>query len=298
MLLMFVAGLVLIALSVGAFSIGSFNILNIENDFVNYPPFFYESMIPTWLLTIFLFIAITIPFLVLFVLGLRIVFNRIRKFNKTTNLTLLGIWIIAILGLSFSGLEFVSTKARGAGFTVKNEITNLQKDTISLKFTSDSHFFDSPVRRRYNAKEVMINDTLKKYSNWIFMSLKHTKNDEISITITKASEGRNIRKAKENAKQIDYSYKIEDQNIIFNNYFTSPLKNRFKNEQVTITLFIPEGKTLYIDKDASIFFSNIEKVAKNVPDFEMENHYFKMTPKGLLCTDCKTDTTKDTTNVK
>ncbi len=54
-ILMFVAAITLISLIIGAFSIGSLEIIGLENDFVMYPPFFYDSLIPYWLLTICLF---------------------------------------------------------------------------------------------------------------------------------------------------------------------------------------------------------------------------------------------------
>ena len=77
-LLLFIAGITLIALFIGLFSIGSLEILNFANEFIHYPPFFYDSIVPKWLLTSFLFILIGIPFIALFILGLRIISPNIK----------------------------------------------------------------------------------------------------------------------------------------------------------------------------------------------------------------------------
>jgi hypothetical protein len=89
-------------LIIAAFSWGSFEILGFEGDYVQYPPFFFDSIMPMWLLVIFGFFAIAIPFVVLFMLGLKILSSNVKSFSTTTKLSLLGVWIIAILGLSFA----------------------------------------------------------------------------------------------------------------------------------------------------------------------------------------------------
>ena len=94
-LLMFVAAMVLLSIVLGGFSMGSFEILGITNDFVSYPLF--ESLLPKWLLSIFIFIAIGVPFFILFMLGLRILSSSVKRLAKATSLSLLGIWIIAVL---------------------------------------------------------------------------------------------------------------------------------------------------------------------------------------------------------
>jgi len=289
-LLMFVAGAVLISLIIGGFSIGSLEYLNVANDFVHYPPFFYDSIFPTWLLTLLFFIAIAVPFLILFVLGLRIISSSVKRFSKTTNLTLLGIWIIAILGLSFSGIEFATTKAHAGFFTEKKEINNLQKDSIHIKFVTDENLFDHNIRRRFNKREVLVNDSLKKYANLIYFNIKHTNSDNFFIKINKTSEGRSIRDAHKNAKQINYHYTIDNNNLSFNDYFLSPIKNKYKDEVVNITLYVPSNKILSFDENVVHFLGNIEKKDDDFDTYKMGEHTFKITKKGLICIDCTTKT--------
>ena len=100
-LIIFIASVTLIFLIFGAFSWGSIEVLGFGEDFVHYPPFFFDSIIPSWLLVLFTFLAVAIPFIILFMLGLKILSSNINSFSATTKLSLLGIWIIALLGLGF-----------------------------------------------------------------------------------------------------------------------------------------------------------------------------------------------------
>ena len=70
-ILVLVAAAVILSLIVSGFSVGSLEWLNVDGEFLQYPPFFYDSVLPTWLLTLAVFLLVGIPFLILFVLGLK-----------------------------------------------------------------------------------------------------------------------------------------------------------------------------------------------------------------------------------
>ena len=105
-LLILVAALTLIGLIIGAFSLGGIEILGFGKEFVMYPPFIFDSILPSWLIMIFVFIAIGIPFIVLFMLGIKIISSNVKSFSTTTKLSLLGIWIISLLGLGMAAADF------------------------------------------------------------------------------------------------------------------------------------------------------------------------------------------------
>ncbi|HCY97047.1 MAG TPA: transcriptional regulator, partial [Polaribacter sp.] len=51
-ILIFLAATVILSLIIGGFSIGSFEFLNIESNFIHYPDFFFAATIPRWILTL------------------------------------------------------------------------------------------------------------------------------------------------------------------------------------------------------------------------------------------------------
>ena len=78
---------------------------------IHYPPFFYDSAMPKWLLMTFVFFLIGIPFVVLFILGLRILSPNVKRLGIATVLTLFGLWLVSLLAIGFSGIEYFTTHA-------------------------------------------------------------------------------------------------------------------------------------------------------------------------------------------
>jgi hypothetical protein len=46
--------------------------------------------------------------------------------------------------------------------------------------------------------------------------------------------------SKKRAEQIKYSYQIEGNQLILDNYFITDLKNKFRNQEIEITLYLPK----------------------------------------------------------
>ncbi len=291
-LLILISGAVLISFIIALFSVGSFEFLDFGGDFIHYPPFFYDATLPFWLLTLFTFITAGIPFLIVFILGLRILFSNIKQFSKATSLTLLGIWFVGIFALGFTAIEFGTSKAYD-GTSIKKEATYfIAKDTIRLKVVNDDTiYYQDKLRRSSKHIEVEINGETKLYSNNIKIDVDKSNSEESYLQIRKKSEGRKRSKANKNAAAIEYQYIIDGNTLALDAFFLSQEKNRTKNEQVFITLFVPENTTVVFDTSSRNFLHNVENI-QEVYDHDMVNHYFLMTPEGLNCTDCITDENK------
>ena len=279
-ILMFVAAVTLIALIISAFSIGSLEVIGFDNDFVMYPPFFYDSMMPHWLLTVCTFLVVGIPFLILFVLGLRILSSNVKQFSKATSLTLFGIWLVALLGLVFTGIEFGITKAATGRTTETINLTAVANDTIILKMNKRDDFNYSNTNYRGNI-EVIYNDNEKKLSSTdVYIDVEKSDSNQAYLEIRKYSEGRNKQKATKNAKTISYKYEINGNQISLDRHFISEYKNAFKDEDVYIKLFIPNDVTVYFDNTTRNFLHSIENTTDTY-DRNMTDHYFLMTEEGL-----------------
>ena len=279
-ILMFVAAITLITLIIGAFSIGSLEIIGFDNDFIMYPPFFYDSMMPHWLLTVCTFLVIGIPFLILFVLGLRILSSNVKQFSKATSLTLFGIWLAAVLALVFTGIEFSTTKASGGNNIENVDLNTMANDTITLKMLKNEELLYNRNSFRRNIDVVYQNDVKKLSSTDVYIDVEKSDSDKAYLQIRKYSEGRNKLKASKNAENISYNYTINGNEILLDNYFISEYKNTFKDEDVYIKLFIPNNVTVYFDNTTKRYLRNIENTT-NTYDREMAKHYFVMTDEGL-----------------
>ncbi len=295
-LLLFISGIALISIVFGMFSVGSIEILDFDNDFIHYPIFFYDSILPKWLLTLFLLLLIGIPFFVLFILGLRILSPNIKKINTTTSLSLLGLWIVSLLGTSFAGIEYASSHAQDATKVIKKEIT--YNSNIPLKIAvenNDDIYYNHNLSHRNNAIEVNLDDEKLKYSNDVTINIKESETGKAYIQLKKIGQGRKRQDALKNAENINYEFNVIDNKIIFNAYFLSEYKNMYKDEEIKATLYIPKETSIYFEKSSKKFLYGIDNT-DDIYDREMAGHQFKMTSKGFECTDCSSESIKDDNN--
>lgn len=294
-LLIFIAGITIISLLLGIFSIGSLEFLNVDSDFVHYPPFFYDATLPKWLLSTALFVLIGIPFIVLFILGLRILSPNIKKLSTAAILTLLGIWLVSLLAVAFSGIEYATTHAYNGTNVSKHSINYIKEEPLKIRVVNDDNIhYNHNLRNRNNAISVYINNKELKYSNDINIDVRKSETNNAYIEIKKTSEGRKHNNANDNTEAILYNFKTANNTIVFDAFFLSEYKNIWKDEEVKATIFIPEGTTIYFENSSRRFLDDV-KNTDNIYDRDMANHYFKMTSKGFECTDCSINET-DTNN--
>ena len=288
---------VILSLIIGGFSVGSFEFLNIDGDFISYPDFFFDATLPQWLLTISLFTLIGIPFIVLLVLGLRMLSSNIKQFTKITSITLLVVWFIALLIIVFTGVEFGATHANYGNSIEKNQLNISKKDTLVIKMkNNDALYYQDNLKRSSRKYEVAVDGKLMLYTNDIGLDVKKSNTGTAYIIIQKESYGRSRIKASKNSEKIQYNFTIINNEIVLDAFFLSDLKNVFKDEEVDITIFIPEATTIYFNNSVKHFLSNVKNEA-NIYDKDMVNHYFKMTNTVLKCTDCVTASAENETKL-
>jgi hypothetical protein len=285
-IIILIATLTLLGLIFGIFSVGSIGIIGFRPDYIHYPHFFFNSAIPLWLLVTFTFIAIGIPFVVLFMLGLRILSSNIKSFSTTTKLSLLGVWIISILGLGFAGINFATQTAVNGVFKSTSELPIAKNDTLKIKMIGDDNLSNRrELRKRYDTELVYVNDLQELYSNQINIDVESTENPSGYLKIRKNSESSNRLSANNEAKKIDYLFAITNNNLLLNGYFLSDIENQFKNQSIDITIYLPINSVIYLDKSTRSYLNDIDNI-QNIYDGDMPKHYYLMQEDGLKCLDC------------
>ena len=294
-ILIFIAAATLIGLIIAAFSVGSIGILGFHGDFMNFPPIFFDtlhqpymfdSILPSWLLVIFGFLAIAIPFVVLFMLGLKILSSNVKSFSTATKLSLLGVWIIAILGLSFAGINFATQSAYDGVHNQTEELPIAAMDTLNIKLIGNDNLSNKKeLRRSYGSEIVYDNDVKKLYSTRINVDLKSSDKETAFVKIRKESNGNNRLNANKDAESIEYEFSLNEKDLLLNGYFLSDFRNKFKDQAIDITVYLPINSVVYLDASTKTFLNDVDNV-QNIYDGDMPKHYFKMTEKGLECLDC------------
>ena len=287
-LFILIGGATIIGLFFGGFYVGSIEALGVSREFGDFPEFMFDSSIPFWALSLSGFILFTIPFLLLLILGIRILSGK-NPMGKTTSLTLLGLWLISMLTLIFASIEH-ETNYQYSEYTTVRQPLNIPGDSISIAMNEGSYFSLEGFQEfseGYQLEEILYdkqgNGVL--YSNHINVDIKPSKEKSGFIKIKKRAYGRNSLKTKERTKEIKFDYEIRDNQLLLNNFFTSKSENISKKMDLSVTIYLPESSILYLDDSTEIFLDDV-KNEQDIYDGNMPNHYYRVTKKSLTCLDC------------
>ena len=196
---------------------------------------------PIWLMSLLLFFAFGIPFFFVFYLGLKILVNNLKSIGNVAKFTLLGLWLIALIGIIIVVAKQASEHAIDTKINVKNELNITAKDTLNLTtvFTDDlnSYYYSDGNFR-------IIEDESGKsliYTSVRFL-VRSTKDSVASIIIEKEASGSSYEVAKKRANDINYSYSFSNKNLKLNRYLTTDITNKFSEQNVLVIIDLDHAK--------------------------------------------------------
>jgi phage shock protein PspC (stress-responsive transcriptional regulator) len=296
-LILIIAAAVLIGMVIGLFSWGSFEILGFGEQMVQVPAFFEGSILPRWLLILFFFTAVIIPFIFLFILGLNVLSKDKKSLGTTANLSMLGIWLVSLFGLAFAGIEHNSRFSTHASISENYEFEVAAQDTLKIVMHGNDKIANRKSLYRSSNLET-VEDSLgneKLYSSYIFLDVRRSSSEKVIVKILKSARAYNKKTAKASAKEISYEFKNNNTTLDLNAFFlTNPdLKNN--RPKIDVIIYVPDDLYVFFDHTSQSFLYNVKNV-QDIYDSDMANHYFKMNTSGFECTDCndkKEETTGD-----
>lgn len=286
-LLVIIAVVTILALLISLFTIGSMDF--IHDEWFSYDSFFYNSSgLPVWVISILTFLLVAIPFFFLFALGLRILSNNTKTIGKTAKLTLLGIWLMALLTAIFFGTRQFMMTAYDGSVTVQTEIPFSTSDTMRVSMIKGEGLYDRRELRHSWGREIVIdeNDMEKIYSNNIRMNVYPSKDTTAYVKTRKRSKGQSRKDARENAGMIEHEVSLTGEELQIPGYFLSDVSNRFGEQRVYVDVYLPEGQVIYLDPSSRTYLYEVDNI-QGVYDNDMAGHHFQMTSEGLNCLDCE-----------
>jgi hypothetical protein len=103
--------------------------------------------------------------------------------------------------------------------------------------------------------------------------------------IHKTARGENKKQAVARTKDMSYSFTQKDSLVEFSKYFQISTNDKWRAQQVEITVLVPKGKKVYIAKNMSNLIYDVDNV-HDVLDRDMVGRRWIMTDAGLDCVDC------------
>ncbi|SDH90168.1 PspC domain-containing protein [Winogradskyella thalassocola] len=243
--------------------------------------------IPIWLMSMLLFFAIGIPFFFVFYLGLKILVNNLKSIGNVAKFALLGIWVMAIIGLVVTGIRQATEHAYDATTVqVEKQINITSSDTLKLRMLSHNTYNQNFHRNYQNYKVSASNNGEKIISSTdVRLIIKHTSDSLASIKIHSLASGSSYDLARERAQNINYNYELNKNELKMDSYFTTEGSNKFSDQQIEIYIYLPEGTVFQTDNYVSRF-SKYYNAPDNLLTREMDNHYYKVNMNDLECLDC------------
>jgi phage shock protein PspC (stress-responsive transcriptional regulator) len=286
-ILILIGAITIISLVIGLFGFGFTNAINLPVfDFIEASA---VNIIPFWLTALMAFFIVGIPFFFLFYLGLKILINNLKSIGNIAKFSLLGIWIISLLGLIAVGILQANEIAFEANTTSKHELAVTTGDTLYVKMQGNPNFSKS--LRRNSGFDIVYdeNDTQQIFSRNVRLVVKSTKDSLAYINITKIADGRSHAAAKERAGNINYEYILVDNILKLDGYFLTEMDNKYRNQKVEVELYLPEGSILNADDNTYTYHSNTSSYG-DILDNGFENKHLQIINNGIKCLDCEDDT--------
>jgi len=281
-ILIIVGATTLITLIVSLLSVGVVDLFHFDG--IDMAHTFYSSNLPIWVVSLLVLFAVGIPFFFIFILGLKILVNNLKSIGRTANFTLLALWLASIVTLAIFAAKEVAEFSREGEFTDTIELNVKANDTLFVEMLNNEKYARNDYRRN-DFDIVFTDDDVKQiYSSNVRFSVRSTNDSVAYLKVVKNARGRTYQDARDRAQEIDYNFNYSSGKLMLDNYFLTNADNKFRDQDVRITLYMPEGSVIYSDESTRNFRS--WRYTSDIISHGKENHYLKVRYNDTDCLDC------------
>ena len=213
-----------------------------------------------------------IPALLLFYHGLKRLFN-IQAKSKIVNATAAGIWVIGLIIGMITAIFMIKNYSDDGSTQQELNLIQPLNDTLIVAIEDEGALFkiqDSLITIGTDDRNV---DIVK------------SNNDKFELVKIVDAHGSSRKNAVENAAGVRIAFTQTDNRLMLSNTYQLSRDAMYAFQTVKYNIRVPEGKTIYLDKSMRRFLDDVENTGY-IYDDDMAAHHWKMTSKGLACTDC------------
>lgn len=272
--------LLLFAITAGSLTFGEFPWTSYVENFTD---------VPLWIIGLVTLGAVGIPFFFLLILGLKLLISNMKSIGNPIKYTLLALWIISIGILIALGIKQATQFSFDNKVVLKENIAINPTDTLYVKFRYDDFYSKSLGENR---EFIFTQDSIGKdviFSNNIELNLLNTDGKQAYIQIEKTAEGKSAFEAKKRAERINYNFKVQGNRIVLDNFFTTELANKFRNQKIKIYIYLPEGTILAPDESVYNFTINYNSnlsLSEDSRENGDSNFVYRVVKSELKCLNC------------
>ena len=205
--------------------------------------------------------ALIIPFFYLAILGFMILMKK-RVLNPKASWSILAIWLISIIILSFTIPPYIQNFKEDGRHTAVNRYELYEKTAV------------------FN-----FNDIGEDEFDLVSLRIRSYEDTVIKLEQEFLASGPTRKEAVENAKTINYNVDVQDSVFTFDSNLSFNKDARFRKQNVEMTLYIPIGQKFVLDENMRYLIGSF-MYREGYSNNQMTGNVWQFNDEGLTCTTC------------
>lgn len=224
-----------------------------------------------------------IPLLAMLFIGTKLVF-RYKTNNAAIGLTMVGVWLVALVALIAISISQIGNYKNKSSFTETKTISCNACQTLYLNLGEDKYKDYAKEDLEMDNMKVAVVDGQDVLLGRVKLDVERSGNNDFAVLIKKSSRGKTRELAKETSESIIYRFEHKDSTLYFDPYFILGKDEKWRGQDVEITVKVPDGKAVYLNENIVEIINDIENVS-NTWDNDMVGKTWEMKPEGLTLKD-------------
>lgn len=242
--------------------------------------------------SIALFLFIGIPLIMLVYGGIKLLLG-IKTKNKYVSRSAGALWLAGLILVIILGNQIAGMFTDESTHQNKIVLASPKSGTIYLKVKGgNENSYDYDEERSHNHVRINIkNKNIVSIDNeninlrYPELNIVRSETDSFEVVIYAKSRGKDRKEALRYAKNISYELAQTDSVVEFMPYFSMPLEDKWRAQQVYIELRVPKNKMVYMNKSMRNIIYDI-KNETDTWDGDMVGRKWIMGTEELRCIDC------------
>lgn len=276
--------------SIFALFIGSFVLLGLGNLLLPFQ-FVDLGVFPDSFWRIALILAVLIPFIFLFSLGIRLLRGVSSRIGSVSRLVLFSLWIIAIGTLVFTGTNQIRKNSITATQTTIHELAIENEDTLRVSLFINEIKPNSWKFKKNNPLNAL-SRRIEKSQKLVTLSIKPNKLTSTALEIQASAKGADEKKAQQAVEQLTYRWEQEGAFLFLDDQIKNQPLSGFQTKNIDMTLLLKEGQIIALDESLRKVLSYPIENNQNWSSRSTTGYLWKMGPQELICLDCPTNQSK------
>jgi hypothetical protein len=126
----------------------------------------------------------------------------------------------------------------------------------------------------------LFSKNMKEIIGTVKVDVRKASDKDFRIQIKKSSRGMSEELASELSNQVTYNFSVHNDTLNLDSYYKLPEKSPWRMQQVQIVVYVPEGKSIYLDESTSDYIFDIDNI-EGIYDKDMVGNTWIMKPDGL-----------------